>query len=159
MYVSIFVIAKLCRKTWNPLKHPLSLKIAQQKFLRSVTSRMTVTQVIEGVKSSSSITFDFIMYTIAAGCITSAGLMSANPIDIAAAMCIEPVIATVLCKFQVIIIQENFNNVFIAAAFGTVVRDKGLIKTGIRNNFVVLLICLLVGFIYGLIALNWWKDV
>ena len=63
---------------------------------------MTVTQVIEGVKSSSAITFDFVMYTIAAGCITSAGLMSSNPIDIAAAMCIEPVIATVLCELDLL---------------------------------------------------------
>lgn len=43
------------------------------------------------------------------------GLLGNVPIDIAAAMCIEPVMATVL-----------------VAAFGCVIHDKKMIKMGIR---------------------------
>ena len=53
-------------------------------------------------------------------------------------MCIEPVMATVICT-----------------AFGTVVHDWRLIKMGIRNNCLVIFMCLLVGFFYALIAICW----
>lgn len=36
-----------------------------------------------------------------------------------------------------------------------VVHDWSLIKMGIRNNCIVLLICLLVGYLYALIAILW----
>lgn len=68
------------------------------------------------------------MYTVFAGCIAAAGILVSSPIDVAAAMCIEPVMATVL-----------------AGAFGTVVHDWSLIKLGAKNNCVVLVICLAVG--------------
>lgn len=85
-------------------------------------------KVIEGVKSGSSVTFDFVMYTVYASCIAAAGILSSTPIDVAASMCIEPVMATV-----------------IAGAFGAVVHDWSLIRMGIRNNCIILVVCLLVG--------------
>ncbi|KAI1305839.1 hypothetical protein HDE_01338 [Halotydeus destructor] len=122
----------------EPKKTASSFKKAQDDFLKSVTSRLTVTQVVEGVKGASQCTFDFIMYTVYSCCIAAAGIMSSSPIDVAASMCIEPVMATVL-----------------AGAFGTVVKDWSLIKIGIRNNFIVLFICLVMGFVYALIGILW----
>ena len=115
---------------------------------------------MKGVEEGSAMTFDYVAYTVigihsnetiyfdlqiiffSGGCMTAAGLLNAQPIDIGAAMCIEPVMAT-----------------SIAAAFGTVVQDWGLIKMGIRNNCVIMVVCLLVGFLYALIGICWEAEV
>jgi len=62
-----------------------------QNFLKSVTSRLTVAQVVDGVRSGADLTFDFICYTIFAGWIAAMGLINNSPVDIAAAMMIEPI--------------------------------------------------------------------
>lgn len=103
-------------------------KKIQGEFLKSVTSRLTVAQVVQGVRSSAEMTFDFVMYAIFAGCIAAAGLLNNSPVDVAAAMMIEPVMATV-----------------IAMTFGLVVQDRELTMIGIRSCFISLLICLIVG--------------
>ena len=115
-----------------------TFKKMQEDFLKTVTSRLTVAQVVSGVKNSSKVTFDFVMYTFFAGCIASCGIMNDSVSDIAAAMCIEPVMATVL-----------------VGAFGTVIHDWSLIKMGIRNNCIVTIECIITGFLYGLIAMIW----
>lgn len=119
-------------KTFNAFKK------LQKKFLTSVTSRLTVIQVIEGVRASSEITFDFLMYLIFAGFIAAAGLMNNSGIDVAAAMMIEPVMSTVM-----------------AITFGLVIYDGALIKHGTINCLISLFICALTGFVYGLIAFIW----
>lgn len=126
---------RFIKKLTNKLS---SFKKVQEDFLKSVTSRLTVAQVVSGVKNSSKVTFDFVMYTFFAGCIASCGIMNSSVIDIAAAMCIEPVMATVL-----------------VGAFGTVIHDWSLIKTGIRNNLIVTVECIFVGYVYGLIVMIW----
>ena len=63
-------------------------KKVQEDFLKSITSRLTVAQVVSGVKHSSEVTFDFVMYTFFAGCIAAAGILASSNLDIAAAMCI-----------------------------------------------------------------------
>ena len=132
-------IDKMSSNVLSKLSNKLSgFKKAQDDFLKSVTSRLTVAQVVSGVKNSSKITFDFVMYTFLAGCIASCGIMNNALTDIAAAMCIEPVMATVL-----------------VGAFGTVIHDRSLIKMGIRNNCAVITECILTGFLYGLIAMCW----
>ncbi|KAI1290849.1 hypothetical protein HDE_07844 [Halotydeus destructor] len=116
-------------------------KRIQEDFLKSVTSRLTVAQVVEGVRSSAEMTFDFVMYAIFAGCIAAAGLLNNSAVDVAAAMMIEPVMATV-----------------IAMTFGIVVQDRQLTWTGIRSCCISLVICLLVGYIYGAIVFIWWRE-
>lgn len=74
------------------------------------------------------LTFDFVCYTIFAGCIASAGLLNNSAVDIAAAMMIEPVMGTVM-----------------AITFGMVVNDVPLRNLGIRSCIVSLLICIFVG--------------
>jgi hypothetical protein len=66
-------------------------KEVTQNFLKSVTSRLTVAQVVDGVRSGADLTFDFICYTIFAGWIAAMGLINNSPVDIAAAMMIEPI--------------------------------------------------------------------
>ncbi|RWS23687.1 hypothetical protein B4U80_10648 [Leptotrombidium deliense] len=111
-----------------------------KNFLNSITSRLSVFEVLEEIRNSASITFDFILYTLIAGCIACAGLMNNSPVDIASAMMIEPVMATV-----------------IAMSFGAVIHDRSLLKMGFRNCFISLIMCLFIGFIYGGIAMIWAK--
>ena len=130
----------------NNNKHPHhkgvgGFKKMQEEFLKSVTSRLTVAQVVNGVRSSAELTFDFVMYAVFAGCIAAAGLLNNSAVDVAAAMMIEPVMATV-----------------IAITFGLVIRDTNLTYTGCRSCIISLLICLLVGYVYGGIAFIWMKE-
>lgn len=113
-------------------------KKVQDEFLKSVTSRLTVAQVVQGVRSSAEMTFDFVMYAIFSGCIAAAGLMNNSPVDVAAAMMIEPVMATV-----------------IAITFGLVIQDRSLTMTGVRSCIISLIICLVVGYLYGIIVFIW----
>ena len=125
----------------NNKKGVSGFKRIQEEFLKSVTSRLTVAQVVNGVRASSELTFDFVMYAIFAGCIAAAGLLNNSAVDVAAAMMIEPVMATV-----------------IAITFGLVIRDASLTFTGIRSCIISLIICLVVGYIYGAIAFIWMKE-
>ena len=118
-----------------------SFKKAQADFLKSVTSRLTVDQVVSGVKNSSKVTFDFVMYTFFAGCIASCGLLNSSAIDIAAAMCIEPVMSTIL-----------------SLSLGAVLHNISLVKMGIRNNLIVVIECIIVGFIYGMVVFSWSEE-
>ena len=118
-----------------------SFKKMQEDFLKSVTSRLTVAQVVNGVRASAELTFDFVMYAIFAGCIAAAGLLNNSAVDVAAAMMIEPVMATV-----------------IAITFGLVIRDPVLTWIGLRSCIISLIICLVVGYIYGAIAFIWMKE-
>lgn len=113
-------------------------KKIQDEFLKSVTSRLTVAQVVQGVRSSAELTFDFVMYAIFSGCIAAAGLMNNSAVDVAAAMMIEPVMATV-----------------IAITFGLVIQDRSLTMIGVRSCIISLIICLAVGYIYGIIVFFW----
>lgn len=137
LFLTVSCRSELSSKLGKP--HKLSgFKKVQEDFLRSVTSRLTVAQVVSNVKNSSKVTFDFVLYTFFAGCIASCGIMNNSAVDIAASMCIEPVMATVL-----------------VGAFGTVIHDYSLIKAGIRNNVIVIVECIVIGFGYGMIAMNW----
>ena len=124
-----------------PVKSINGFKKNQQDFLKAVTSRLTVAQVVEGIRASASLSFDFLAYTIFAGFIAAAGLLNNSPVDIAAAMMIEPVISTVM-----------------AVCFGMIIHDRGLMRMGWINLFIVLLICCLIGFLYGLIFLIWSEE-
>jgi hypothetical protein len=116
-------------------------KKVQQDFLKQVTSKLTVAQVVEGIRASASLSFDFLAYTVIAGFIAAAGLLNNSPVDIAAAMMIEPVISTVM-----------------AVCFGMIIHDRSLLKMGWINLFIVLLVCCLIGFLYGLIFLIWSQE-
>ena len=43
----------------------------------------------------------------------------------------------------------------LVGAFGTVIHDYSLIKVGIRNNIIVIVECIVIGFGYGMIAMTW----
>ena len=81
----------------NTLKE--GFKEVTQNFLKSVTSRLTVAQVVEGVKSGSEVTFDFCVYTLMAGFIAAFGLINNDAVNIAASMMIEPIMVFIGSKY------------------------------------------------------------
>lgn len=142
VFASVSVVDQAKDKQFDGSKKGISgFKRIQEEFLKSVTSRLTVAQVVNGVRASSELTFDFVMYAVFAGCIAAAGLLNNSAVDVAAAMMIEPVMATV-----------------IAITFGLVIRDPSLTMTGVRSCIISLIICLVVGYTYGAIAFIWMKE-
>ena len=82
----------------NQLELQKKFKEKKNDFFKSVTSRLTVAQVVEGIKSGSDVTFDFLTYNFFAGWIAANGLLNNSPVDIAAAMMIEPIMVNAIFK-------------------------------------------------------------
>ncbi|XP_075525722.1 uncharacterized protein LOC142557634 isoform X2 [Dermacentor variabilis] len=110
----------------------------QKKFLKSVKARLTVAQVVAGVKAQGELTFDFVAFIILAGMIAALGLMDNNVVSIIAAMLVSPLMGPIM-----------------AITFGIIVRDTALTKLGLKTELIGLLICLLFGFFFGLLNAFW----
>lgn len=110
----------------------------KDSFLKSVTSRLTVAQVVDGVRNSAEITFDYYMYLLFSCIIAAMGIMNCSPIDVAASMCIEPIMGAVM-----------------AVSFGCALLNRSLIWTGCKSLLVGLSFCFLFGYVYGLIFQFW----
>lgn len=116
-------------------------KNAQQKFLKSVTARLTVAQVVEGVRSNGELNFDYVAFIILAGMIAALGLMDNSVVSIIAAMLVSPLMGPIA-----------------AITFGIIIRDKSLVKVGLRTELCGLCLCLVFGFFFGLI-MAYWGDI
>lgn len=69
----------------------------KESFIKSVTSRLTVAQVVEGVENGAAITFDYYMYLLWSCVIAAMGIMNTAPVDVAASMMIEPLVNKAMC--------------------------------------------------------------
>ncbi|XP_050030843.1 uncharacterized protein [Dermacentor andersoni] len=110
----------------------------QKKFLKSVKARLTVAQVVAGVKAQGELTFDFVAFIILAGMIAALGLMDNNVVSIIAAMLVSPLMGPIM-----------------AITFGIIIRDTALTKLGLKTELIGLFICLLFGFFFGLLNAFW----
>ncbi|XP_071451867.1 uncharacterized protein [Hetaerina americana] len=104
------------------------------KFVDSVRSKLTVAQVVDGVRSSGELTFDFVLLVVTAGMVAAMGLVENSSVNIVAAMLISPLMGPI-----------------VTATFGVVIADRRLQMIGIRTELTGLGLCLLFGFIFGLI--------
>lgn len=66
----------------------------KDRFLKSVTARLTVAQVADGVLAGAECSFDYFMYLLGSCTIASIALLNTQTVDIAAAMCIEPLMVS-----------------------------------------------------------------
>ena len=71
-----------------------NFKEKQNKFLKSVTARLTVQQVVDNVRSNGSLTFDFICYIIFASWIAAMGLLDNSVISLVASMLVSPMMVS-----------------------------------------------------------------
>ncbi|XP_067124246.1 uncharacterized protein [Centruroides vittatus] len=117
-------------------------KAMQKEFLKSVTARLTVAQVVAGVKAGGTLNFDFLLFACVASMVAALGLMENSSVNIVASMLISPIMGPIM-----------------AITFGAVIRDKSLVVTGIKTELLGLSLCLCSGFTFGLIfgnfADNW----
>ncbi|XP_064486516.1 uncharacterized protein LOC135398901 isoform X2 [Ornithodoros turicata] len=109
-----------------------------RKFFKSVTARLTVAQVVSGVRAQGEMTFDYVAFVILAGMIAALGLMDNNVVSIIAAMLVSPLMGPIM-----------------AITFGIIIQDKTLTKVGLKTELIGLFICLLFGFCFGLLNAFW----
>ncbi|KDR09916.1 uncharacterized protein LOC110838384 isoform X2 [Zootermopsis nevadensis] len=108
---------------------------AWDKFVLSVRARLTVAQVVEGVRADANLTFDFLVLLVLSGIVAALGLAENSTVILVASMLISPLMGPIM-----------------AGTFGTVIVDRQLQKMGVLNELIGLLVCLVVGFIFGLAA-------
>ncbi|XP_077990865.1 uncharacterized protein LOC144445193 [Glandiceps talaboti] len=113
----------------------------QGSFLKSIKSRLTVAQVVETVQNAGDLTFDFVILIILASIIAAIGLSEDSSVILVASMLISPLMGPIL-----------------AGTFGTVIAHVKLRNLGMKTEIIGLLLCIICGFIFGLV-LGTWGDV
>ena len=108
------------------------------RFYNSIKSRMMVGEVISNIENNAHFTFDFLMLLTLAGVIAFLGLVESSSVTLVASMLISPLMGPIL-----------------AGIFGTVIGDPKLRNLGIWNELMSLGICIIVGFVLGLIVCPW----
>ncbi|KAG8187350.1 hypothetical protein JTE90_011712 [Oedothorax gibbosus] len=112
-----------------------NFKDMQKKFLQTVTARLTVAQVVDGVRAGAEPTFDFIMFVLIASMVSALGLLENSSVVIVASMLISPIMGPIM-----------------AGTFGAVIRDRSLRNLGIKTEIFGLLLCVFIGFTFGLLS-------
>ena len=115
-----------------------------KRFYTSIKSRVTVAVVVKRISSATSFTFDYLAFLFLASLIALLGLIEDSAVVIVASMLVSPIMGPIL-----------------AIIFGCVVADKELRNRGIRNALISLLLCIVIGFILGMIVISaeeWYND-
>ena len=108
------------------------------RFYNSIKSRMMVGEVISNIENNAHFTFDFLMLLTLAGVIAFLGLVESSSVTLVASMLISPIMGPIL-----------------AGVFGAVVGDSKLRNLGVVNELLSLVICLVWGFVMGLVVCPW----
>ncbi|XP_076113501.1 uncharacterized protein LOC143081583 isoform X2 [Mytilus galloprovincialis] len=109
--------------------------IYEGEFRKSIKARLLVSQVVSSVQSNAEFKFDYLMLIITASIIAGLGLIENSSVILVASMLVSPLMGPIL-----------------AGTFGFVIKNYSLRNLGIASEFKGLLICVLCGFIVGLIA-------
>ncbi|XP_052080018.1 uncharacterized protein LOC127718108 isoform X2 [Mytilus californianus] len=105
------------------------------EFRKSIKARLLVSQVVTAVQSNAEFKFDYLMLIITASIIAALGLIESSSVILVASMLVSPLMGPIL-----------------AGTFGFVIKNDSLRNLGIFSEIKGLLICVLCGFIVGLIA-------
>ncbi|CAC5368141.1 unnamed protein product [Mytilus coruscus] len=105
------------------------------EFRKSIKARLLVSQVVTAVQSNAEFKFDYLMLIITASIIAALGLIENSSVILVASMLVSPLMGPIL-----------------AGTFGFVIKNDSLRNLGIFSEIKGLLICVLCGFIVGLIA-------
>lgn len=108
---------------------------AWNKFIGTVRARMNVAKIVDAVKADASLTFDFTVLLIVAGILAAFGLVLNSTLYLAASMLISPLMGPIL-----------------AATFGTAIKDAKLRNWGMKNEAIGIMLCITVGFIFGVVS-------
>ncbi|XP_059618202.1 uncharacterized protein LOC132262798 isoform X2 [Phlebotomus argentipes] len=103
-------------------------------FVDSIRSKLTVKQVVDGVRAGGSLSFDYLLLIVTADSLAALGLVENNAPNITAAMLVSPLMGPVM-----------------SITFGAIISDYELMKVGFVTLAVGMFLSLLFGFIFGLI--------
>ena len=103
-------------------------------FYTSIKSRMLVAEVVNGIKAGSEFTFDYLLLVVLASIIAFLGLLENSSVVLVASMLVSPIMGPIL-----------------AGIFGCIIGDVQLRNRGIQHELISLGICILIGFLFGLI--------
>ncbi|XP_016965052.1 uncharacterized protein LOC108034623 [Drosophila biarmipes] len=103
-------------------------------FVESIKSKLTVKQVVDGVRAGGSLSFDYLLLIVTADSLAALGLVENNAPNIVAAMLVSPLMGPVM-----------------SITFGAIISDKELMRVGFLCLGLGMFISLLFGFIFGLI--------
>ncbi|KAI3389298.1 hypothetical protein SNEBB_003219 [Seison nebaliae] len=104
-------------------------------FKKSIRSRLLVAQVVQRVRTDALFTFDYCAFCILASIIAFMGLFENSSLILVASMLVSPLMGPIL-----------------AAVFGVVILDHDLRWLGTKSELFGLSICILSGFVYGMIG-------
>ncbi|XP_035915064.1 uncharacterized protein LOC118513434 isoform X2 [Anopheles stephensi] len=102
-------------------------------FVDSIRSKLTVKQVVDGVRAGGSLSFDYLLLIVTADSLAALGLVENNAPNIVAAMLVSPLMGPVM-----------------SITFGTIIADRELV-VGFTALALGMFISILFGFIFGLI--------
>ncbi|CAK1586038.1 unnamed protein product [Parnassius mnemosyne] len=105
-----------------------------RSFVESIRSKLTVRQVVDGVRGGGELSFDYLTLIITADSLAALGLVENNASNIVAAMLVSPLMGPVM-----------------SITFGTIIADRSLIRSGFESLILGMFVSLLFGFIFGLI--------
>jgi len=104
------------------------------KFYRSIKSRLIVAEVIKRIEGGTEFSFDYVCLLIVAACLAFMGLVENSSVVLVASMLVSPIMGPIL-----------------AIVFGTCIKNKKLVRIGLKREMYSLLICIICGFIFGCI--------
>lgn len=110
-------------------------KKAWDSFVDSVRAKLTVKQVVDGVRGGATVNFDYVTLILTADMVAVIGLMESSAVNIVAAMLISPLMGPVM-----------------ALTFGTAIADRSLQWVGVKGLLAGGAISLVFGFIFGLLV-------
>nr|XP_049706576.1 LOW QUALITY PROTEIN: uncharacterized protein LOC110378078 [Helicoverpa armigera] len=105
-----------------------------RSFVESIRSKLTVKQVVDGVRGGGELSFDYLTLIITADSLAALGLVENNASNIVAAMLVSPLMGPVM-----------------SITFGTIIADRSLVRSGFESLILGMFLSLLFGFIFGLI--------
>ncbi|XP_055382116.1 uncharacterized protein LOC129612499 [Condylostylus longicornis] len=104
------------------------------EFVESIKSKLTVKQVVDGVRAGGSLSFDYLLLIVTADSLAALGLVENNAPNIVAAMLVSPLMGPVM-----------------SITFGTIISDRELVRVGFISLALGMFISMVFGFIFGLI--------
>lgn len=107
---------------------------AWKAFVESIRSKLTVKQVVDGVRSGGDLTFDYVLLVLTADCLAALGLIENSATNVVAAMLVSPLMGPVM-----------------SLTFGTIIADRNLQFIGLKSLLLGIFLSILFGFIFGLI--------
>nr|CDS32381.1 protein of unknown function DUF389 [Hymenolepis microstoma] len=111
-----------------PMKH-------FQKFVNSLKSRLTVAQVYHAISNQGNFNFNYLCFLVCAAVVADIALVTNSAACVFASMLLSPVMEPIMCII-----------------FGLSLRERRMTVKGFRNTSVSLVICIIVGILFGIPA-------